>query len=122
MADNNEIFDLITKMHSEMQEMKSDIKDLKNDVTKNTVTLENMNNNIKLLAEGQEAFREQMGRSNEQDTRTVTDRLETIEIAVTHTSKSISYLAGAVDVVKNTTASNDIDIKILKRLQNNPSM
>lgn len=43
-------------------------------------------------------------------------------MAVTHTSKSVSYLAGAVDVVKNTTASNDIDIKVLKRLLNNPSM
>ena len=119
MSDKNEIFDLLTKMYSEMQEMKSDIKDLKNDVNKNTVTLENMDNNIKLLAEGEETFRDQISRTNTQDKRTVTDRLENIELAVTHTSKSVSYLAGAVDVVKNTTASNDIDIKILKKLQNN---
>ena len=119
MSDKNEIFDLLTKIYSEMQEMKSDIKDLKNDVNKNTVTLENMDNNIKLLAEGEETFRDQISRTNTQDKRTVTDRLENIELAVTHTSNSVNYLSVAVDVVKNTTASNDIDIKILKRLQNN---
>lgn len=117
MADNNEIFDLLTKMYSEMQEMKSDIKQLKNDVTKNTITLEKMDNNIKLLAEVQESFKEQLGRADIEDKRTVTDRLETIEMAVTHTAKSVNTLSETIEVVKDTAASNDLDIKILKRLQ-----
>lgn len=128
MADNNEIFDLLSKMYSEltnkidnmnseMHEMKHDIKQLKNDVTKNTITLENMDSNIKLLAEGQESFREQIGRHNEHDSRTINDKLETIEIAVTHTSKSVNNLNETIDVIKDTTASNNLDIKILKRLQ-----
>lgn len=132
MADNNEIFDLLSKMysdltnkidgiHSEMQEMKSDFNNkfdsLEKQVSKNSIMLERMDTNIKLLAEGQEAFREQIGRNNEQDTRTVTDRLETIEIAVAHTSKCVNTLNETVEVVKDTAASNDLDIKILKRLQ-----
>lgn len=132
MADNNEIFDLLSKMyseltskingiHSEMREMKSDFNNrfdgLEKQVTKNSILLEKMDNNIKLLAEGQESFREQIGRNSEKDTRTVTDRLETIEIAVTHTSKSVTALNETVEVVKETAASNDLDIKILKRLQ-----
>ena len=72
MADNNEIFDLLSKMysdltnkindiHSEMQGMKSDFNNrfdsLEKQVDKNSILLERMDNNIKLLAEGQEAFR-----------------------------------------------------------------
>ena len=132
MADNNKVFDLLSKMyseltnkidgiHSEMQEMKSDFNNkfdnLEKQVSKNSIMLEKMDSNIKLLAEGQEAFREQIGRNNEKDARTVTDRLETIEIAVTHTSKAVNALNETVEVVKETAASNDLDIKILKRLQ-----
>lgn len=128
MADNNEIFDLLTKMYSEMQEMKSNFNNkfdklenrmdsLEKQVTKNSVLLEKVDSNVKLLAEGQESFREQIGRNNEKDTRTVTDRLETIEMAVSHTSKSINALNETIEVVKDTAASNDLDIKILKRLQ-----
>ena len=128
MADNNEIFDLLTKMYSEMQEMKSDfgsrfdklenrMDSLEKQVTKNSITLEKLDNNIKLLAEGQEAFKEQLGRADIEDKRTVTDRLETIEMAVTHTAKSVNTLSETIEVVKDTAASNNLDIKILKRLQ-----
>jgi tetrahydromethanopterin S-methyltransferase subunit G len=133
MADNNEIFDLITKMYSEMQQgfdtVNNEIKSItsrldsvESKVDKNTLILEKLQTNIKTVAEVQESFSEQLGRSTEKSNKTISERLEIIEMAVTHTSKSVTYLAGAVDIVKSTTASNDIDIKILKRLQNNPSM
>ena len=132
MADNNEIFDLLSKMysnltnkingiHSEMQEIKSNFNNrldiLEKQIAKNSILLEKIYNRIKLPAESQEIFREQIVRNNEKDTQTVTDRLETIEIAVAYTSKSINVLYETVEVVKATAASNDLDIKILKRLQ-----
>lgn len=74
-------------------------------------------NNIKLLAEGQEAFRQQISRNTEKDSRTVTDRLKTIERAVTHNSKVVNVLSETVEVIKETAASNNLAIKILRRLQ-----
>ena len=144
MPDKNEIFDLLTKMYSEMQQgfnnvnneiksitsrldvveskvdnVDSKVHSVESKVDKNTLILEKLQTNIETVAEVQKSFSEQLGRSTEKSNKTISERLELIEMAVTHTSKSVSYLSEVVDVVKNTTASNDIDIKILKRLQNN---
>lgn len=128
MADNNEIFDLLTKMYSDLtnrmdrldnkfDKLENKMDSLEKQVSKNSVLLEKVDSNVKLLAEVQEAFREQIGRNTEKDARTITDRLETIEMAVTNTSKSVNTLSETIEVVKDTAASNDLDIKILKRLQ-----
>lgn len=125
MADNNEIFDLLTRMysdltnkidgvHSEIQEMKSDINQLKNDVVKNTITLEKMDTNIKLLAEGQEAFREQIGRADNEDKRTVNERLETIELAVRTTSKDIKVVKRRVESTEEDVIEIQSHLKIIK--------
>ena len=133
MADNNELFDLITKMYSEMQQGFNDVNNeiksitstldsIESKVDKNTLILEKLQTDVKTVAEVQESFSEQLGRSTEKNNKTVSERLEIIEMAITHTSKSVSYLEEAVDVIKNTTASNGLDIKILKRLQNNAAI
>lgn len=122
----NNKFDKMTSrmdnMYSEMQEMnnrlsnvESDVKDLKADTAKNSILLEKVDSNVKLLAEGQESFRNQIGRNNNDDKRSINDRLDVIELAVTSTSQSVSDINDTVDVLKNTTANNDMDIKILKK-------
>ena len=46
MADNNEMFELLTKMYSEVQGMKSDIKDMKSDINVRFDNLENKVDNL----------------------------------------------------------------------------
>jgi len=128
MADNNEIFELMTKVYSEMQSGFSNInkrldslenrmKNVESQVIKNSVLLEKVDSNVKLLAEGQEAFREQIGRSNDKDNRTINDKLEVVEIAVSHVSKDVNNMVETVEVIKDATASNEMDLRIIKRLQ-----
>ena len=118
MADNNEIFDLLTKMYSEMQEMKNDFNNrfdgLEKQVSKNSIILEKMDSNIKLLAEGQEAFREQIGRSDSEDKRTVNERLETIELAVKSTSKDIKVIKRRVENTEEDVIEIQSHLKIIK--------
>ena len=110
------------KMTSEMHEMntrlsnvETDVKGLKADTAKNSILLEKVGSNVKLLAEGQESFRNQIGRNDSEDKRSVNDRLDVIELAATSTSRSVSDINDTVDVLKSTAANNDMDIKILKK-------
>lgn len=46
VANNNEMFELLTKMYSEVQGMKSDIKDMKSDINVRFDNLENKVDNL----------------------------------------------------------------------------
>ena len=76
-----------TEIDSKFDNLSSDVKRIKNDVTKNSIMLEKLDSNVKLLAEGQEAFREQLGRNDAADKHTINERLELIEHAVTYMYK-----------------------------------
>ena len=76
-----------TEIDSKFDNLSSDVKRIRNDVTKNSIMLEKLDSNVKLLAEGQEAFREQLGRNDAADKHTINERLELIEHAVTYMYK-----------------------------------
>ena len=76
-----------TEIDSKFDNLSSDVKRIRNDVTKNSIMLEKLDSNVKLLAEGQEAFREQLGRNDAADKHTINERLELIEHAVTYIYK-----------------------------------
>ena len=133
MDKNNDIFKLMTKMYSEMQTgfstvnsridtletrfdtLETKVDNLETKVDKNSLLLEKLESNIKLLAEGQESFREQIGRTGNEDKRTITDRLEIIELATCDTSNDVKNISLTVDVLKAATGSNTIDITVLKQ-------
>ena len=140
MDKNNDIFELMTKMYSEMQTgfstvnsridnietrfdtletrfdtLETKVDNLETKVDKNSLLLEKLESNIKLLAEGQESFREQIGRTGNEDKRTITDRLEIIELATCDTSNDVKNISLTVDVLKAATGSNTIDITVLKQ-------
>ena len=92
--------------------------DIKYKVDKNTVLLENLDTKIKTLAEVQSSFSEQLDRSKAKDGKTLGERLDIIELAVTDTSHSVNELLSTVDVIKDITGSHEIDIKILKKHRN----
>lgn len=122
---NDDLFDLITKMYSDLKNEMSDMKtelsktnkrldSLEQQVNKNTVTLESVGDDIKLLAEGQSTISNQLGRSSDENSKSINDRLEVIELAVTDTSSHLNNVDNVIRVVKETTANNALDIKILQ--------
>ncbi len=98
-----EIFELMTKMYNEMQKgfanvnsrldkVESEIKDMKSEITKNSLLIEKANDNIKLLAEGQETIINQIGTSSDESSTTINNRLEVIELATKSTSKEVKFI------------------------------
>ncbi|WP_394870525.1 hypothetical protein [Clostridium butyricum] len=122
---NNDLFELITSMYSNMQEgfssvnkrldnLENRIDNLEKQVNKNTLTLEGARDDIKLLAEGQSTISNQLGKSSAESSKSINDRLEVIELAVTDTSSHLNNVDNVIRVVKETTANNALDIKILQ--------
>lgn len=86
-------------------------------VTKNSLVLEKIQTDVKTLAEVQQSFSEQLDRSKNKDGKTLGERLDIIELAVTSTSKTLTELVDTIDVIKDTTGAHEMDIKILKKSQ-----
>ena len=60
---NNDLFELMTKMYCEMQEMKGEINGLKNEVTKTNITIEqDIKPSISALLDGYKQNSEQITR------------------------------------------------------------
>lgn len=91
---------------------------LESKVDKNTIMLEELNNKVKVIAECQVAFTEQLGRTHENNGKTINDRLEIIELAVTSNSKNYGRLQTILDVVKDKVGINTMDIEILNKNYN----
>ena len=81
MESDNDLFGLMTKMYSELQntnkeiytihkELKDQTNDLQKQISKNSILLEKVDSNVTLLAEDNESLREQRGRSSSEDKRT----------------------------------------------------
>lgn len=98
--ENEKIFELMTKMYAEMQsgfkrvderfeKLEDKVDKLEVKVEKNTMLLEKTNADIKLMVEVQESFKEQLGRAKNEEGKTLYERLDIIELAVTTTSKSV---------------------------------
>lgn len=104
----NEIKDILIKLLEGQSRIETEIR-------KNSVQLEKIQTDIKTLAEVQQSFSEQLDRAKDKDGKTIGERLEVIELAVTTTAKTVTDLAETVEVLKETTGKNEIDIKVLKK-------
>lgn len=119
----NKVYGLLEKMYLDFNERFTSIEkttsEIKSQVDKNSLMLEKIQGDIKTLAEVQSSFSEQLDRAKDKEGKTLGERLEIIELAVTTTSKSVNELVDTIDVIKDTTGSHEMDIKILKKLQHN---
>ena len=129
--DNEKLFDLMSKIYSELTEfksettkginsLKSDINSIESQTTKNSLMLEKIQTDVKIISEVQTAFSEQLDRAKDKDGKTIGERLDVIELAVKSTSKSVTELIDTIDVIKTTTGVHEMDIKILKKYQERP--
>jgi hypothetical protein len=95
-VENEKMFSLLEKIYAEVQETKAEVKkanaridSLEFKVDKNTMLLERVNENTNILAELQQSFSQQLERAKDKDGKTLGERLEIIELAVSNTSKSL---------------------------------
>ena len=115
---------LLLQILESQTEIKSDISDLTNKVDKNTIMLEKMQTDIKTLAEVQSSFADQLGRSKDKEGKSLGERLDIIELAVSTSSKSINEVSGKLDIVSKdlnfvevATGKNIADIAHLKAVK-----
>ncbi|MCG4571168.1 hypothetical protein [Clostridium cochlearium] len=119
--ENTKIESLLIQILENQTSMKSNISTLSSKVDKNSLMLEKIQTDIKTLAEVQQSFSEQLDRTKDKDGKTLGERLDIIELAISNTSKSVNNVVDAIDVIKETTGSHEMDIKILKKIRNNHS-
>lgn len=118
MGNNNELFELISKMYSEIQTMRSEVNEkfdnLEKQVNKNSLLLEKMENNIKLLAEGQDTIINQIGVSAEENKNTINSRLEIIELATKSISKDVKFIKHKLHETEEDVFDIKDHLKIIK--------
>ena len=128
--ENEKVFSLLEKIYAEVQETKEEVKkantridSLEFKVDKNTMLLERATENTKIIAEVQQSFSQQLQRATDKDGKTLGERLDIIELAVSNTSKSLqdnfSTLNGKMDDlqidINNLTAKTaKTDTKVIQ--------
>lgn len=134
----NKTFELMEKMYSDLKssqekmylEMQNGFKkvneridNIETKVDKNTMLLEKTQSDMKTLVEIQQSFSEQLDRAKDKDGKSIGDRLEVIELAVTSTSKSLNNNFGKlsnkiddlqIDVNTLTAKTAKTDTKVIQ--------
>ncbi|MCM8710491.1 hypothetical protein M2651_05560 [Clostridium sp. SYSU_GA19001] len=152
--ENEKIFELMTKMYSEMHEgfsgikyeinnikgeinnikgeinnIKGEIKEINIRLTKIETAQEDIKTKVVTLAEIQQSFSEQLDRAKNKEGKTLGERLDIIELAVSNTSKSLSEnfiklnnkvddLQIDVNTLTSKTAKTDTKVIEFERLLN----
>jgi outer membrane murein-binding lipoprotein Lpp len=95
-VESERIFSLLEKVYAEVQETKAEVKkanaridSLEVKVDKNTMLLERVSENTEILAEVQQSFSQQLERAKDKDGKTLGERIDIIELAVSNTYKSL---------------------------------
>lgn len=80
----------VDNLESKVNSLETKVDNLEVKVDKNTLILEKVQNDVKTLAEVQQSYSEELDRTKDKDGRTLGERLEIIELAITNVSKSSS--------------------------------
>lgn len=108
MSNDDKLFDLMSKMYSEMtlgfknvDERFNKVDERFNKVEERLDKLELLqettNKKLETLAEVQQNFQEQLGRDKTENAVTLSQQLDLIELAVTNTNKSVSETLANMD-------------------------
>ena len=104
----------VSSLKSDVSSLKTDVSSLKTDVSKNSLLLEKLDSNVRLLAEGQESFREQIGRSGNEDKRSIYEKLDIVELAVKSTSSDVMFIKHKVQETEVDVFTIQSHLKIIK--------
>jgi peptidoglycan hydrolase CwlO-like protein len=82
---DNEILSILMSLKEEIGGINNKLDNLNPKIDKNTLMLEELNNKIDVIAEVQTSFSEQLDRAKDKDGKSLADRLNLIELAITDT-------------------------------------
>ncbi|EQB86015.1 chromosome segregation ATPase [Clostridium punense] len=113
----------VDNLDTKVNNLETKVDNLETKVDKNTILLEKAITDIETLAEVQQSFSDELNRAKDKDGKTLGERLDVIELAVTSTSKSLNEkfnkLSDKLDDVQidvNTIASKaaKTDTKVIQ--------
>lgn len=111
-------------MQSDMKSMQSDMKktnekleNVENKTDKNTILLEDLNKKVRIIAEVSSSLNEQIEREKDKDGKSLKDRLNIIELAVTDTSSRVKDVQKDLSRAVRVTAENWAEIVELKAVK-----
>lgn len=135
---DREILEVLKSMQSDMKSMQNDMKSMKSDIKsmqselkkvnervgkvedktdKNTLLLENLDKKVQIVGEVQSALKEQLDRVKDKDGRSISDRFDIIELAVTDTSSRVKDIQKELTRVVRVTGENWAEIVELKAVK-----
>ncbi|SHJ53319.1 hypothetical protein SAMN02745248_00318 [Hathewaya proteolytica DSM 3090] len=114
----------ITSIKTDITSMKSEMASIKNNLERNTLMLEKVHTDVKTIAEVQGAFSEQMERAKTRDGKSLDERLDIIELAITNSHNLVKNISDKIDdlsqdviLVEAVSGKNMKDIAHLKLIK-----
>lgn len=104
---NDKIENLLIQVLENQTKSEMKLDKLEQQLNKNTLLLEKVTDNIKLLAEGEETIIAQLGTSAKENNNTINSRLEIIELATKSISKDVKFIKHKI----HETEEDVFDIK-----------
>jgi DNA repair ATPase RecN len=104
-------------MQGELKETNRRLERVENKTDKNTLILEDMSRKLEVVAEVQSSFTEQLDRTKDKDEKSLADKLNIIELAVTDTSSRVKNVQKDLSRIVRVTADNWAEIAELKSIR-----
>ena len=104
----------IASTQSDIKEMNQKLERVESKTDKNTLMLEEVNRKVEVVVEVQSSFIEQIERDKEKGEKSLTDRLDVIELAITDTSSRVKNVQKDLSRVVRATGENWAEIVELK--------
>jgi DNA repair ATPase RecN len=119
-----EILDILKTIQNGMKTMQNELKEtndrlerVESKTDQNTLLLEEANKEIETIAEVQGSFSEQWDRTKNQDGKSLSERLNIIELAVSDTSSRVKDIQKDLLRVIRVTGENWAEIVALKAIR-----
>ncbi|NYE58410.1 coiled-coil domain-containing protein [Carboxydothermus ferrireducens] len=105
----------IQGMQQEIQDIKQEMQGMKQDIAKNAALIEENNRKLQLLAEIQQAHREQTDRQFVELKAEMNNRMDIIEAVVRSISKDVQQNKKSISALAGITGNHEMEIRVIKR-------
>ncbi|MEZ0537638.1 hypothetical protein ACAG39_10380 [Caldicellulosiruptoraceae bacterium PP1] len=102
-------------MKNEMQEMKNEMQTMKNDIQRNYILLEDTKVKLQILAEVQQAHKEQNERQHLELKKELNDRMTIIETSIKTLSNDVNEIKERFSAVSEVLGRHEVDIMVLRK-------
>ena len=113
----SELNSRVTNIENQVSELNDKVDNVENKTDRNTLLLEDINKKVEVVGEVQSAFAEQLDRAKSKDNKSLGERLNIIELAVTDTSSRVKDVQKDLAKVARATGENWAEIIELKAVK-----